>query len=449
MSSALNLQLMRMATLLQLEQRARRASRAELGFVMVNETAQLLSYHQAVFWEWDGRGAGRVAAVSGVTAPDPAGPFPTWLKGLLTERSRAPGAATLHALTAADAGPAMAEGWAEWLPPHALWVPLCAPDGGLVGALLLTRQEPWAEADRHLMSYLGEAYAHALVLSAMRRPRVPWRRRATVGRLAAVAVLLAVLALAAVPVRQSVLAPAEVVPHAPTLARSPFDGVVDRFHVAPNDVVAAGQPLVSLDTTQLRTRLKVAQKAREMAQAEYLQAAQQALADPRAKAKLAVLQARLEQQAAEAAYVAGLIERAEITAPTAGVAVFSDVNDWIGKPVTIGERILQIADPGDVELEIRLPVGDAATLEAGAKILFFRNVAPDQPVAATLSFASYRAEPMIEGGYGYRLKAGFEAGREPLRIGLKGTAKIYGEPMPLGLILLSRPLAVLQRWLAL
>lgn len=154
---------------------------------------------------------------------------------------------------------------------------------------------------------------------------------------------------------------------------------------------------------------------------------------------------RADQQAAEVAYVKELLSRVEIRAPRAGIAIFDDVNDWIGKPVSIGERILVVADPGETELEIRLPVADAIALEGGAEVRLFLNIDPQRPIPARLSFAGYQADTTPEGVLAYRLKAAFDAGAAPPRIGLKGIAKLYGEDGTLGYALLRRPLAALRQ----
>jgi hypothetical protein len=199
----------------------------------------------------------------------------------------------------------------------------------------------------------------------------------------------------------------------------------------------------------LRSRLKVAVKAREMAQTEYLQTGQQAVSDPRAKGRLAILESRVDQQNAEVAYIQSLLDRVDIAAPQDGIAIFEDVNDWLGRPVTVGERILLIADPADTELEIRLPAADAVTFEPGADVAFFLNVAPDAPVRAGLTFAGYRSAPTPEGVLAYRLKASFDDPDTRLRIGLKGTAKIFGKETPIALWILRRPLNLLRQWLVL
>lgn len=450
MSAQLNRQLLRLSALLQLERRARHAGRAELSFVMANETAGVMPYQQAAVWLGGRRG--RLDTLSGVAVADTAGPYAQWLARLCSELAASTKGAAPRAVAAAEVPGAIATDWADHLAPCALWVPLCPPGAEPAGGLLLARAEPWGEADAQLLAHLADAYAHAWLLAHARKPRrsphaAPLRRR-----LAWAAVLTLVVAAGALPVRQSVLAPAEIVPRAPTLARAPFDGVVDRVLVKPNQTVKAGQRLLTLDTAQLRSKLAVALKARDVTQTEYQQATQQAVFDPKAKAKLAILQGHLEQQTVEAAYLQSLLDRATLTAAEDGVAVFDDPNDWIGRPVTQGERIMLVADPSDVELEIQLPVGDAIPLEAHAEVAFFQNVAPDAPLRARIDRTSYRAQTMPDGVVAYRLKASFDGrdgagGAVAPHLGFKGTAKIYGETAPLALSILRRPIAKARQWL--
>ena len=71
------------------------------------------------------------------------------------------------------------------------------------------------------------------------------------------------------------------------------------------------------------------------------------------------------------------------------------------------------------------------------------------PLAATVSESSYQASLSPEGVASYRLRAVFEPGQtqqEHVRIGLRGTAKIYGERVLLGYYLFRRPLATVREW---
>lgn len=451
MNDILNRQLLSVTGLVQLEKRIRRAATPEeFGFLVVNETHALVRYRQAILWRRTGVGNGKVSAVSGLALPDANAPFLVWLCRLLKHLdSKAGVGGAIEAVDATLLPPHLGEDWSEWLPPHALRIPLDGIDGKRLGCLLLVRDEPWTDHDRHLMAYLGDAYAHswAALLDRHRGRRTAWADRRK-GRLGLIVLALAA-GLAWIPVRQSALAPAEVIPREPVVVRAPIDGVIDRFEVRPNELVAEGQLLLALDPARLQNRLDVARKAHEVGEAEYRQAAQQAVFDPRSKTNLAILQGRMEQNAAEVAYLESLLDRIEVKAPRPGIVIFDDVNDWIGKPVSIGERILVVADPGEIELEIHLPVADAIALERGSEVTLFLNVDPQHPIAGTLTFASYQAGPTPEGALAYRLKASLSADAARPRIGMKGIAKVHGEETTLFYYIMRRPLAALRQRLGL
>ena len=387
--------------------------------------------------------------MSGVAILDPHAPYALWLDRVQQTFSKSCGDERPATVDATILPPELGRDWAKWLPTYALRLPLPGGAGRpSPGALFLAREEPWTEPEVHLLSYVGDAYGHAWTALT---GRPGWFNRVTGrGRIAGgLAALVLLAAAGALPVPQSALAPAEVIARTPSVVRAPIDGVVDRFEVQPNQPVTEGQTLLLLDRTRLQNRLDVARKALEVAEAEYRQGQQQALNDPRAKANLSVLKGRMDQQAAETAYVEELLTRVEIRAPRSGVAIFDDVNDWIGKPVSIGERILTVAAPDETELEIRLPVGDALPLPDGAEVRLFLNTDPQHPVPARLTFAGYQPDLTPEGVLAYRLKAGFAEGVPAPRIGLKGTAKIIGDDGPLALLLLRRPLASLRQRLGL
>ena len=337
----------------------------------------------------------------------------------------------------------------EFLPAQALWaeLPLKAPQAGGSGiraALILWRDAPWTGADKAILTHLARAYADAW--SAMPLGRSDWSGEGTVkahsGRLlvwsrkrwvrcaAAAAVVGAML----IPIRQSV--------------RAPLSGVVEEIVVKPNAPVKAGDLLVRMDSRDLRGQLEAARQTLSVAEAEYRQGQQQAFFDERSKMALGVLKRRRDQAEADAAFLAGELERTEIRADRSGVAVFSDPQEWLGRPVAVGERILMVADPRAVELEADIPVGDAVALEKGAEVKFFLNASPTSPLEAELTRVAYRASATADGTLAYKARAEFVPtdGDAP-QLGLKGTAKFYGEETFLGLYLLRRPLATLRLWL--
>lgn len=442
---ALNHQLLRLGALLQLEQRARAASRSELEFLIVNETAGIVGYQQGALWQ-NPAAAGAPLVLSGVAEADEGGPYCVWLTRVFAAIASSYNARESHVIDAADLPDALACEWPEWFPPHAMWCPLIWRDGVLVGSLLLGRTDPWNDGERQLLDALAGTYAQSLLLHQRVREPGFWRRLPAKRRPLVIAALL-LLVIAVLPVRESVLAPAEIAPIDSAPVRAPFDGVVGALQVTPNQPVHAGQALVSLERTQLQTRYAVTQKAFDMAREDYSDTSQQAMSDDKAKARLAMLASKVDQEQAELAYDKDMLDRSQITAPSDGIAVFDDSNEWIGKPVAMGERIMMIASPARTQLQIEVPEASVVSFEPGSEVVFFSNLAPDEPRYGKLVFASYASTATAEGVMSYAFRARLDPGVTP-RLGLKGTAKIYGPRRALALWLLRRPMAVVREWLS-
>ncbi|MGC3965228.1 MAG: HlyD family efflux transporter periplasmic adaptor subunit [Rhodocyclaceae bacterium] len=429
--------------LVQLARRAREADNVDaLAFTMVNESRQMLVYRQSALWL--GARHGRVACVSGVPLVDPNAPYVQWLQRALPALATQPSDGPRRVL-ASDLSDDIGTEWSEWLPTHGLWVALRQHDDAL-GGLLFASDEPWPDGALTLAAELAHAYSHALDAFA---PRRAWRARlidALRPTKRRVAVALALLIVALFPVRQTVLAPAEVVPLEPFLVRTPQDGVVDRILVKPNQQVAAGTPLVTLDTTALQARYAVARKAYDAAAEEYRQSAQAAVTDDKSRLDMAQRRGQMEQKQVELDYTAQQLGRVQIKAERAGVAVFSDVNDWQGKAVAVGERIMTLADPHKVELAVELPAGERFDVEPGATVTLYPNANPLSSYDARITQVAYSAEATREGVVAYRLKAAFDGGTLP-RVGLTGNARVSGTRVPLVYYALRRPLTTVRQWL--
>ena len=442
----LNYQLLRLGAVLELERRARAASRDELAFLIVNETASVVPYQQAALWQEAAPG-GAPLVLSGVAAPDRGGPYSMWLERVFAALTRTEGAPREpRAVGPADLPEPLAREWAEWFPASAMLCRLAWRDDEPVGYLLLGRADPWSDGDQQLLDALAGTFAQSLLLHRRERKPSLLQRAATKKR--ALAITAAVLLLIAfLPVRESVLAPAEIVPVDPAPVRAPFDGVVGALRVTPNQHVHAGEPLVSFDRTQLQTRYEVTKKALDMAREEYADTSQQAMSDDKAKARLAMLSSKVEQEQAELVYDQDMLKRAEITAPVDGIAVFDDSSEWIGKPVALGERIMVVASPMRTQLQIEVPAASVVSFAPGSEVVFFSNLSPDKPAYGKLTFASYSSTVTADGVMSYAFRASLDKAAA-LRLGLKGTAKIYGPRRALVLWLLRRPLTVLREWLS-
>ncbi|MGH1357306.1 MAG: efflux RND transporter periplasmic adaptor subunit [Burkholderiaceae bacterium] len=428
-------------------------SAKELSFSLANEVWQLLPYHQGFVWRLRANGP-RLTTVSGLAKLGEDSPLTTWLHRLgqwLNTRFAESGELEPLFVQIGDLPEKLRDGWREWLPEFLYVLPVTPParsDNADKPALLafVAYAIDVAPSDRtqelvvRALGAYGDAWAGFM---PGRQAARPWRRWA-----GWVIALLAV-ALMFLPVRLSVLAPAEIVGLDAMAVNAPMEGVIQSFAVAPNQVVEKDQLLYTLDDTTLRNRREVASRQLEVARADALAAAQKSFANEASRAELASINGVVAEKEAELALVEEMLARIEVRSPGAGVAVFTDVNDWQGKPVNTGQRVMLLANPEQAGLLVWLPVPDAINLEAGAEVKTYLQVAPLDPLPATLFETSYQAVPSPLGVQSYRLRARFsdldEGQRQHARIGLKGTAKIYGEQAALGYYLFRRPLAALRR----
>lgn len=418
-------------------------SAAEAAFVAVNRLGSILPFRLAVLLRPDPVRHARVAAVSHLYEVDENAPFAQWLARL----ARHAGERDLAALSAATVPQDLAEDWGEWLPEHALLCRLSTPAGALVGWLLVGFEEEPGEAGQALMQLAARQVA--LVLGAWQgrrwlglgQLRRVFTRKVTIG----VAAVLAAAML--IPVDLSTLAPAEVTPLGPAPVAAPTEGVLSRFHVPPNTMVKAGDLVASMDDTVLRNRHAVALKGLEIARAELARAGSKAFGDDQSRADLLTLKARVDEKQAEVAYTEDLLRRIQLRAPVAGLVIYSSPDEWIGRTLVTGERVAMVADPARAALTIHVPADDAIAVQRGAEVRFFQNVAPLSALDARLTQVGYEAEQTVDAGLAYVLRAEFSQGTGTPRLGLRGTAKVYGEKVPLGYYLLRRPLASLRRLL--
>jgi multidrug resistance efflux pump len=312
---------------------------------------------------------------------------------------------------------------------------------------VLLRHLPWQDADKRIAERLAATFAHAR--QALGRQNMMHRFKITATRKRLLAGGVAILLLAMLPVRQSAVAPATVVARKPVAVTAPVEGVIAEVMVQPYDSVTADQPLVRFDSTQARGRLQLARNSERVAAADLLKTRQRAFSDADAGASLSSSAAQLDLHRSEAAYAQELLDRTQIRAERPGIVLFSDPQEWMGKPVAVGERIMTLADPSEVMLHVSLPADDAFLLNPGAKVAFYLNIDPLSGIDASVTHVAYEATMAPEGYLAYRLTAEFN-GREALpRIGLKGIATVYGERVSLVRFLLRRPLAVLRRYLPL
>ena len=318
-----------------------------------------------------------------------------------------------------------------------------------IGGILLASEQSWTETDIIVSKRLAEIYSHALAL-LISEPRLSsqltskflgWR----ILGLALVAIILAILAI---PVSMTTLAPLEIAPRNPFIVAAPIEGVIKHVLVSPNEEVTKGQPILRFEDTILRNRLEIAEREVLVAEASLKKASQLAFNDKRGRHELGLAMAQYSLKTTELEFAREMFEQTKINAPRSGVILYSDKQKLIGKPVSIGERIMQIADPKDIAVEIDVPVSDAIVLGPNARVKFFLDSDPLFPREGKIELADYQARMRPGDILAFHVVARLtNETTEIPRLGVRGTAQLYGEDVPLVLYLFRRPLSALRQWI--
>ena len=436
-----------LATLLQLEQEARQCEGPQaLFYLMANRTRALVPYDQAAVVTGHDYQRLTLRALSDTAILDKTAPYAAWLeRRLRTEdrQGRLTEAATVSTRDWPRTDQAMLS---EHSPPYLLWLPLVIPSrpGERLGGLWLARSAPWQEKEVSLLTHLCGSYAHAMQVfdrKKVTRSWAHWRKRKLVGW----TLVGLVVAFLAWPVRLSVLAPAEVVAKNPARITAPMEGSIETVLVQPGDRVAADQALARMDATQLTGQLEVAERDWWQARAALKTAEQAGYADREAKGRIAELKAQVALKEAEKTFAAQQLARSTLKAPAPGLVILKNPSDWEGRPVTVGERIMSVANPERVQLKIWLPVADAIALDEGTTVRLYLDNDPLNPVTASLRYSVYESEVTPDQVVAFKVMADFEDGVTP-RIGLRGTAKLYGETVSMAYYLFRRPLTTVRQW---
>ncbi len=450
MSNNPNLQSDRFSTLLQIEQAVRRCESLDaLAVRMVNETGMLVPSEQAAVFLPVGRRKVKALAIANQSQIDRSAPMIHWLERLATtlrKESEQPSGKSKQVVFFSRAGvdERFRNEWSEYLPENIAWVRLQS-FSGTSGYLLLAAGTQWNQQHEVLLNHLAEVYGHALRLFRRSRYWVLFGTNSTPTRLTLFLCIALLLASYVIKVPLTTTAPAEIVPDHPHTVASPQNGVVKDVVVEPNQMITAGDLVVLLDDTELRNRVEVARMALNVAVEELERTRRSAFVSAESKALVAELRAQVDRYKAELQVARDRLEQTRLRANSGGTVIGAPRDQWEGKPVSTGTTILQVADPAEVQVRVFLPVDDAITLEEGSSMRVFLHSDPLNPLAAKLDWAGYSPEMSPMGFYAYRLQANLTGSTPPPRIGLRGTATLFGPKVSLLYTIFRKPLTFIRQ----
>lgn len=449
----------RLALFLQLERDCRAAVNLQaLGFVVCNGPHSLISYDVALLLSAES-GRARVLTVSGVSEFDSQAPTVLMAESLINTTKEPLTGAQIHDATSLQnvvSSDLVNLGFSAC-------VSLTLPDTSSV--LIILKKSAWSARELQVLLQFSEVAGHAMAALHQRESRslfanVSLKRKQSGHRAVGLSpiqgllrpslVLALILGIGSFPVSQSIIAPAEITASASQVIGAGLNGVIKQIWVKPNASVKRGDRLVTFDATEILSQQQRLDKELALAEENLRKARQSTLSTAGSPALLNEFETRIALKKLELEFTQEQAERLEIRSPSNGIVRFSRVSDWEGRAVATGEKVMEIADADGKLFEIMVAVDDAINLPAGSSVKFFPDAYPLQSMDARVDSMSFFAVKVDDAAMAYRVLAepdpgGDQSGR-PLRLGMQGSARLYGEDVPLAYYLFRKPMGAIRRY---
>lgn len=241
------------------------------------------------------------------------------------------------------------------------------------------REHPWAAAAAAVLLLL-------VVLVILRNHRAPEEPPEETAVVVASTETVAVQTFA---ITVSALGTVETQPGGEARVAAPAQTVVSRIHVAEGQTVRAGDPLIELDESVFRARVRQAEAAAEAAQRAHDRARRLVEGGISPRKDLESAEADLARANAELTEARRIASLAVLRSPINGVVTSLDVA--LAQPVDANQPLVQIVNPSRLAVLFRLSPTDAGRVAVGAQ------VALSTPASGTETAALPLGEGKVQG----------------------------------------------------
>ena len=428
---------------------------SQTHFVLVNDLYQAIPYRQCVTWLYDGQKVD-IKIASGQADISQRSPYAQFLKSCIEERIKSNKLNSkehvdaffeeqsyaktmgLSAESFSHCDPVLVK---EWLSPFNACTFL-RNSKGVFGGVWYERDAQFSDMEIAILDDVGDAFSFSL--QSYQKQRSFLSSGGLFNGKIKKFILLLLLVFALWPVRYSMTVNTEIVSKSVEAVSVPYNGLIDAVLVRPNQYVKKGEVLFSLDKVGLENDYNIAQQELITARQRLEKTERETFGDASKRSELRVLREQIKLKKIEVDYAEQKLMDTRIVASKAGMVLFSDKSDLLGQPIQAGQQVMILADPQDVELLLRLPSDSIIDIDSTVDVKFFLNTSPLTSHRAELYTISYRPAKSPDGFFGYSARAKIKDKENIGRVGLMGTAKVYGGRTIMVVSILRRPLLGLR-----
>jgi hypothetical protein len=145
-------------------------------------------------------------------------------------------------------------------------------------------------------------------------------------------------------------------------------------------------------------------------------------------------------------YLKHQISLLSIKAPFAGIVEVSLPDEWRGKSIKIGEKIMTLSNPEKTKVKIWIAERDNVGFSNGENVSIILNTMPHRTYNAHLAFIAPVVRVEENQIPSFIAEAYWEEPEKAPQLGLKGSAILYGETVSLFYYFFRKPLLTLRKF---
>ncbi len=416
---------------------------ARINYILANDSWHLFHQFQTVVLSLNMLEQFKVTTISSLVDPKVQSSFSLWTESLTKEIVKKDFKDNNYlALNKDDFTNFVAEHWGDYWPHFILAIPFRDSSNKIFQIIILARDKQFEEEEIKLFNNLVNVSTNRyFALKQVWKKSFIFSKKFKIG-------LLSLFLIGLIPTKMSVNAPGEIISLKSNVVSSPIDGVIKEFNIKPNELVKKGDILFNLDADILKSKVEVATTEYESAYTDFISAQQKALVSEDSKAEVSLLESKVLEKKSELAQAKKSLDYAYIKADEDGYFIYTDENDWIGKPVAAGEKIGQLAAKEHLGVKIYLPADNAVELNKGNEVSVSLNIAPLSTIKGEIDTISFTSSLSPDNIVSYKLRAKIEE-NDVAKIGYRANVRIFGDRYPIIYQILRRPIGVIRSWLGL
>lgn len=415
-------------------------SKDSLIFIVLNETAKVIPYDRAMLWDLRSEkpvllGVSGHAHVKGDTDVAKS------VQELIKDIPNPDQVQLVSSETLQTKGADFTRWQHEGTKSAVLWVPIIV-EGKLQLGLWVERwnDRAWADQEFKLFAHISRGFAAAF---SRFLPKIPLHPTSQLALKIFGATVLLILLFLPVPLR--IVAPCEVVAKDPYLVTAPLNGIIEEVTVTPGQEVVVDELLFKYDKRVPLQELKVAEKQVEIAKSQLNRVMTKGYDDPESLNETVIWQLQLDRDQVKLDLAKYQASRLDVVAQVPGIIALDDPDQWRGRPVQVGERVMMIVDPSMTKVKIWISESDNIAYLPDEPINIFLNIDPASTYTAQIRYVSDYSLLTETGVTSFVAEADWVDAPEDVKIGLKGSAVLFGQYVPLSYWVLRKPWMAFRR----